>query len=340
VDKNLKQHGLIQAFSRTNRVLNDTKPWGNILDFRYQEDEVDAAIKLFSGEDIGKAREIWLVEPALKVVEKFQKTVDQLQTFMQSRGLACEPSQVVNLKGDIAKAEFINRFKEVQKLKTQLDQYTDLDDMSKQAIEQKLPTDTMRSFKAAYLDTVLELRGKQGKGTETDTPIGQLEFDLVLFASSIVDYDYIMALIAKSTQKTTIQKMTHAQLIELISSNANLMQEREDIIAYINSLKIGEVLNEEEIRAGFQAFKAQKAANDLIKIAERHSLQSGALQAFVNEIMGRMIFDGEQLTDVLAPLELGWKARSTAELALMKDLVPYLHKLAGGREISGLNAYE
>jgi type I restriction enzyme R subunit len=149
-----------------------------------------------------------------------------------------------------------------------------------------------------------------------------------------------MALIAKSTQKTTIQKMTHAQLIELISSNANLMQEREDIIAYINSLKIGEVLNEEEIRAGFQAFKAQKAANDLIKIAERHSLQSGALQAFVNEIMGRMIFDGEQLTDVLAPLELGWKARSTAELALMKDLVPYLHKLAGGREISGLNAYE
>ena len=57
VDKNLKQHGLIQALSRTNRVLNDTKPWGNILDFRYQEDEVDAAIKLFSGADIERCCE-------------------------------------------------------------------------------------------------------------------------------------------------------------------------------------------------------------------------------------------------------------------------------------------
>jgi type I restriction enzyme R subunit len=56
VDKNLKYHGLIQAFSRTNRVLNDTKPYGNILDFRSQQDAVNQAIALFSGEDKGKAK--------------------------------------------------------------------------------------------------------------------------------------------------------------------------------------------------------------------------------------------------------------------------------------------
>lgn len=50
VDKNLRYHGLIQAFSRTNRVLNDTKPYGNILDFRHQENAVNEAIALFSGE--------------------------------------------------------------------------------------------------------------------------------------------------------------------------------------------------------------------------------------------------------------------------------------------------
>ncbi|NMV43034.1 type I restriction endonuclease subunit R, partial [Vibrio parahaemolyticus] len=64
VDKNLKHHGLIQAFSRTNRVLNDSKPWGNVLDFRGQEDEVNAAIGLFSGAAKGRAKEIWLVDPA------------------------------------------------------------------------------------------------------------------------------------------------------------------------------------------------------------------------------------------------------------------------------------
>jgi type I restriction enzyme R subunit len=53
-----------------------------------------------------------------------------------------------------------------------------------------------------------------------------------------------------------------------------------------------------------------------------------------------MIFDGEQLTDLLAPLELSWKERRTKELALMNDLVPLLKKHAQGKEISGLNAYE
>ncbi|SEA99330.1 type I restriction endonuclease subunit R [Marinobacterium iners] len=341
VDKNLKYHGLIQAFSRTNRVLNDTKPWGNILDFRFQEDQVNQAIKRFSdNKDENEAREIWLVDPAPKVVEAFQKKVDELQTFMESKGLTCKPSEVHNLKGDTAKAEFINHFKEVQKLKTQLEQYTDLDEESKATIEQKLPTDTLRGFKAIYLDTAMELKRKQGKSDDNEAAVEQLEFDLVLFASSIIDYDYIMGLIAKSTQKTGKQKMTRQQLIDLISANANLMEEREDIIAYINSLKAGEALNEKQIREGYQAFKAQKAAQVLTQIAEKHGLQTPALQAFIDGILDRMIFDGEQLTDLLAPLELGWKARRVAELALMEDLVPYLQKQAEGREISGLDAYE
>ena len=123
IDKNLKYHGLIQAFSRTNRVLNDTKPYGNILDFRNQSDEVDKAIALFSGENNSKrAKEIWLVEPAPKVVEKLDKAVSELEKFMESQGLECKPEEVSNLKGDSARCEFVNRFKEIQRLKTQLDQ--------------------------------------------------------------------------------------------------------------------------------------------------------------------------------------------------------------------------
>jgi type I restriction enzyme, R subunit len=74
VDKNLKYHGLIQAFSRTKRVLNDTKPYGNILDFRQQESAVNDAIALFSGEQTDRAREIWLVDPAPAVINKLGLT--------------------------------------------------------------------------------------------------------------------------------------------------------------------------------------------------------------------------------------------------------------------------
>ena len=87
VDKNLKHHGLIQAFSRTNRVLNGTKPYGNILDFRQQQDAVDTAIALFSGEKTGEqAREIWLVDKAPVVIQKLETAVRKLDGFMKSPG--------------------------------------------------------------------------------------------------------------------------------------------------------------------------------------------------------------------------------------------------------------
>ena len=87
VDKNLRHHGLIQAFSRTNRVLNATKPYGNILDFRQQQDSVDAAIALFSGAHPDRAREIWLVDKAPVVIDNFKQAVGGLGEFMQSQGL-------------------------------------------------------------------------------------------------------------------------------------------------------------------------------------------------------------------------------------------------------------
>jgi type I restriction enzyme R subunit len=89
VDKNLKHHGLIQAFSRTNRVLNDTKPYGNILDFRSQQSAVDDAIALFSGEETSseQSREIWLVESASETINKLKDATQQLADFLENQGV-------------------------------------------------------------------------------------------------------------------------------------------------------------------------------------------------------------------------------------------------------------
>jgi type I restriction enzyme R subunit len=346
VDKNLKHHGLIQAFSRTNRVLNGTKPYGNILDFRQQQDAVDAAIALFSGEKSGEqAREIWLVEKAPVVIQKLEIALQKLGSFMQSQGLDCTPSAVANLKGDAAKAAFISHFKEDQSLKTQLDQYTDLSEENKASIEAVLPEDNLRGFKGQYLETAKKLREQQGKtggkDDTTDDPVDQIDFEFVLFASAVIDYDYIMGLIAKFSAKGPGKsKLTREELIGLISADAKFMNERDDIAEYIGTLQAGEGLSETAIRVGYSRFKAEKNSQELAAIAARHGIATPALQTFVDGILERMIFDGEQLSDLMAPLDLGWKARSQAELALMAELYPLLSKRAGGREISGLSAYE
>ena len=345
VDKNLKHHGLIQAFSRTNRVLNDTKPYGNILDFRGQQKEVDAAIALFSGAKADKAREIWLVDTAPVIIDKLKTARDNLDNFMQLQGLTGKPDDIANLKGVSAKVAFVKHFKDIQKLQTQLDQYTDLTAEQKAQVEKIISKDDLRSFRGQYLQKAEELRIDQKKTSGLDpvekNDVDQLDFEFVLFASSTIDYDYIMKLItdfqAKGPTKST---MNREQLIGLIASDAKFMEEREDITEYVRSLKAGEGLNETAIRDGYQQFKTNKAARELAILSEKHGLTVAALQAFVDDILARRIFDGEQLTELLAPLDLGWKTRAQKELALMNDLLPLLNKRASGLEIAGLKAYE
>lgn len=342
VDKNLSYHGLIQAFSRTNRVLNDSKPYGNILDFRSQQDSVNQAITLFSGEDAGSAKEIWMVDPAPVVIEKYREQVAQLGEFMQEHNLVNEPEEVYNLRGDAAKVAFVKNFKEVQRLKTQLDQYTDLDEAQQAEIEQILPEESLMEFRSSYLETAKQLRNIQQKeGEDAPEDIQQLDFEFVLFASAVIDYDYIMNLVADSTQKKpSRQKMTKSQVKSLLKSNSNLMEEEEDLTDFIDQVDWNVGQTADELKKNFETFKVEKHNKEIAEIANKHGLETATLKTFVEQIMSRMIFDGEQLTDLLEPLELSWKERRNKELALMEDLVPQLKKLAEGREISGLAAYE
>ncbi len=341
VDKNLKYHGLIQAFSRTNRVLNDSKPSGNVVDFRGLEDAVDKAVERFSNLSKGEnAKEIWLVESAAQVINKLVKAKKNLDRFMQSKGLEPLPEQVVNLQGDTARAEFVSYFKEVQRLQTQLDQYTDLSDPQRETIAEIIPPDQLRSFKGVYLETAKRLKAKQDQSNAPDSAVQELDFEFVLFNSALIDYDYIMRLIAEySNASPEKQKMNHEQLIDLIASDAKFIDEREIITEYINSLKLGTGLSEASIRAGFERFKAQKFDRELDGIADKYGLDVVALTAFVEETLARMILDSDRLSGLMEPLDLGWKARAKQEQALIKDLTEPMHRRANGREISGWAAY-
>ncbi len=342
VDKNLKHHGLIQAFSRTNRVLNDSKPYGNILDFRQQQDAVDDAIKMFSGSNQISAPEIWLVDKAPVVIEKLEVAVQKLDEFLQSQGLKCAPEEVQNLKGDAARGQFINLFKEVQRFRTQLDQYTDLTPEDTSRIENTLPKETLLGFKGVYLEVAKRLRDDQGKPDgNSDDDAGQLDFEFVLFASAVIDYDYIMGLIAKYTQQAPGKiSMSHAELIGLIRSDAKFLDERDDIAEYIGTLQQGVPLDKDAILQGYVRFRETMNERALTAIAERQGLDAVALLGFVDETLRRRIFDGDRLSALLAPLNLGWKDRTKKQSELMQDLIPLFHKRAQGREISGLSAYE
>ena len=97
---------------------------------------------------------------------------------------------------------------------------------------------------------------------------------------------------------------------------------------------------EQEIKDGYNRFKSERYANEIDSIARQYEITTESLNDFINEILDRKIFDAEKLNDLLAPLNLGWKARSKVESDLMADLIPLLKRKAEGEEISGLSAYE
>ena len=150
-----------------------------------------------------------------------------------------------------------------------------------------------------------------------------------------------MKLIAKySGQDPKKLTISREQLIGLIQSDAKFLDEREEITEYVRSLTEGEGLDEAAVRTGYEQFKAEKQAREIEGLAQAHGLTTESLSAFVDTILQRMIFDGEQLTDLMEPLGLGWRERRERELAFMADLAPLLKRRAQGRDISGLNAYE
>ena len=137
-------------------------------------------------------------------------------------------------------------------------------------------------FRGVYLATAQRLRAQRSKsGDKTSPEVDQLDFEFVLFASAVIDYDYIMGLIARYSQQAPgRQQMSREKLIGLIESDAKFMDEPEDISEYVRSLKAGEGLSEKAIRDGYQRFKDEKSAKELASIVNKHGLAIASLQSF------------------------------------------------------------
>ncbi len=340
VDKDLKYHGLIQAFSRTNRILNGTKPYGNIICFRDLRDNVDEAMTLFSGANVEAIKTIWLVDPAEKVIQEYHAAIQALESTMLGHGVSCSPDEVLNLAGSNAQRDFLDAFKKVQGLKTKLDQYTDLTPEQQEEIEQDMDSDTLRDFRGAYLETAKRYKEQAQLLPDYDPKRQEiLDYDceLVLFASTLVDYDYIMNLISLYTRPTKKQKMTKDQLLSTLASSAEMADERDYIAAFIETLEVGTAMTLDEVKETYQNFKEQQVRETFLGIARNYGVDQDAFLDFVDETIRFARIDEDALTALFA--HLGWKERKAKKESLVADLAPHLHQLCSGRKVDGLSAY-
>ena len=284
------------------------------------------------------------------VKEKYIDAVNKLKKLFDDSGIKFEASEVYNLHGDTARSDFIECFKEVQKIKTTLDQYVEIDANEKEMLNDILPEKELEKFRGAYLDIAQTLKEIQNNnnadGTISEEEYAKLEnidFEYVLFSSALIDYDYIMALISQYTSMKSSEKeyVTQKELIKsLLRSTSNLIDESKDIIDYVETLKIGEPLTKEQIEEGYKQYKQIKTNEELEKIAKEFQLKYHDVKDFVDNIIRRMRIDSDELTELFEDRDLDWKESGALEDKFMQRLIPVINKLANGNTIRGLEVYD
>lgn len=252
VDKNLKYHGLIQAYSRTNRILNEQKSQGNIIVFRNLKNATDQAITLFSNKE---AIEVIIMKPYEDYTKKFN------EAFIELIKITPTVNSVNDLKSEDDELEFIKAFRELMRIKNILTAFADFkwEDL---AMAEQLFED----YKSKYLDLYDKVKSNHQK--EKVSILEDVDFELELIHRDEINVNYIIQLLIKL--KASVQKdvtKTEKEIFNLLNSDAQLRSKRELIEKFIQE-NLPVLEDTDDIPEAFDKFwneEQQKAFNQLVK---------------------------------------------------------------------------
>ncbi len=269
VDKNLRYHGLIQAYSRTNRILNELKSQGNIVCFRNLKGATDEAISLFS--NINAKDEI-IMQPYEEYVAKFN------QAFIELLKIAPTVNAVNDLQDEEKELEFIKAFRELMRLKNVLATFTQFtyDDVS-------MAEQSFDDYKSKYLDLYDKARTNRQK--EKVSILDDIDFELELIHRDEINVAYILKLLAKLKDATLDeQEKQKKAIVDLVSGDTQLRSKRELIEKFINH-NLPHIADSDDIPEEFESFWSEERQNAIRTLSEDEGLDSEKLEKVIGDYL-------------------------------------------------------
>lgn len=270
VDKNLKYHGLIQAYSRTNRILGELKSQGNIVCFRNLKDNTDVAIKLFCDTN---ANEDILMEPYPFYVERFN------QELLQVLALAETPDAVNELKSEDAQLAFVQAFRQLIRTLNKLKPFTDFTWMDLQLDQQ-----TFEDFKSKYLDIYDRSHGKEPGASILE----EVDFELELIHRDEVNVAYILKLLgdiqaskSKSGNQADADKAKQ-DVLNLLDKEVQLRSKRELIEKFMQEY-MPQITPEQDLTEIFAGFWHKEKREAVHALCEREQLNKDAVYRMIDD---------------------------------------------------------
>jgi type I restriction enzyme R subunit len=303
VDKNLKYHGLIQAYSRTNRILNELKSQGNIVCFRNLKQATDDAITLFSNI---QAKDEIIMQPYEDYVQKFN------EAFIKLLQIAPTVNSVNLLQSEVEELEFIKAFRELMRVKNVLGTFTEFtfEDLS-------MPEQSFEDYKSKYLDLYDKAKGSNQK--EKVSILFDVDFELELIHRDEINVSYILKLLAKLKDAPEEEKeKQHKAIVDLMVGESQLRSKRELVEKFIRE-NLPRIEDSEQIQDEFTDFWTKERVEAIRKLSEEEGLESERLE----DVISRYIYtEKEPLRDEVVSIMKNKpglsKRRTTAERVIGK----------------------
>ncbi len=280
VDRNLRAHGLIQAYSRTNRILNSVKTYGNVISFRDLEQETNDALTLFGNKD---ARSIVLMKPYAEYYGEYRERIDELVT--------CFPL-VQAIIGESSKREFVKLFGTILRLKNIL---TSFDDFAGNEI---LDNRDVQDYQSLYLNLYAEFRGTADSDKE---PVNDdVVFEIELIRQVEINVDYILMLVEQYLKKkgSGEDRKIRASMERAISASPSLRSKKDLIERFVDSISAKAVID-----AQWVAFVTTRKEEELDRIIVEEHLDPVGTRLFMDNAFrdGAVPVTGTAVTKILPP---------------------------------------
>ncbi len=279
VDKNLNYHGLIQAYSRTNRILNEKKSQGNILAFRNLKQNTDDAVALFSDKN---AKETITIDPYEDQIKMFNNAYKALMA------IAPTVDSVNDLDTEDDELAFAKAFREIMRLKNILSTFTEFtfDDTYMEAQE-------FADYSSKYLD--LHDKIQTNNKMEAVSILNEIDFELELIHRDEINVAYIMQLLAKlKDAKPKDKAQQKKQIIDLIAGETELRSKRELIEKFIQQ-NLPNIEDSADVEAEFKAYWKVQTQKALGELTTSEALQQTKVEDIINDFLftGRMATEDE-----------------------------------------------
>ena len=318
VDKNLRYHGLIQAFSRTNRILNKVKTFGNIVCFRDLEKATRDAIKTFGDENsvniiLEKSYEEYIHgfkdEETGKVVKGYTDICNEIISKFP------EPTEIIL---EVDKKEFSELFGELLKAENILKNFDEFEEFEKIISDRQ-----MQDMKSVYVDireSVVNSRCYENiEGDQID--FSDIEFQIDLLKTDEINLDYILALILEKSKENDDVESLKVEVRRVIRSSLGTRAKEELIMAFINSTRLSKLKNTDDILESFYSFAKKEKENNIISLVEEENLKEDSKRFIEKAISkGYVEYAGDELDRIIPPTSRRLGAREKKKESVLEKI--------------------